>query len=112
MSTADWWQPMSANAPRGEGRAPVLAMRRISIDSIHGWIGARWTLESGQFELAVALPPNTEGEVTLPTASQAEVREGGRSLGQVPGIIGVRTENRKVAIQLGSGSYEFSAPYA
>lgn len=55
----------------------------------------------------VRLPPNTRATVLLPSAGLDDVRENGRGLADDPGVGGARQEAGTVALELGSGDYQF-----
>jgi len=77
------------------------------LDSMYGRIESKWTIEDEGFELAVTIPPNTEGIVHLPAQSVADIAEQGQALDQVEGIREVRQEGETAILTVGSGSYHF-----
>jgi alpha-L-rhamnosidase len=90
-----------------------LSWARASYHSLYGEIASGWEISGGCFSLMVVLPPNTRATVRLPKAgSAAEVTESGLPLGQVIGIAGWREDKGDMVIELGSGEYAFSYPYA
>jgi alpha-L-rhamnosidase len=84
-----------------------LTYASASLDSMYGRIESTWTLEDDAFQLAVTIPPNTEGVVRLPAQSAEDIAEQGQALDQVEGIREIRQEGHTVTLALGSGCYHF-----
>jgi alpha-L-rhamnosidase len=76
-------------------------------DSMYGRIESKWMLEDDDFQLAVTIPPNTEGIVHLLAQSVEDIAEQGQALDQVEGIREIRQEGKTVILTLGSGCYHF-----
>jgi alpha-L-rhamnosidase len=77
------------------------------LDSMYGRIESAWALDGDGFQLAVTVPPNTEGVVHLPAQSDEDVTEQGQALDQVEGVRGIRREGGALLLTLGSGCYHF-----
>lgn len=84
-----------------------LTYASASLDSMYGRIESKWTLEDDGFQLAVAIPANTESAVHLPAQSVEAITEQGQALDQVEGIRKIRQEGETVILTLGSGHYDF-----
>jgi alpha-L-rhamnosidase len=56
-----------------------------------------------------AVPPNTVATAWVPTTDAAGVTEGGRPIGEAPGVVAVGEEPGCLTLTLGSGIYEFDA---
>jgi alpha-L-rhamnosidase len=84
-----------------------LTYARARLDSMHGRIESKWTLEDDDFQLAVTIPANTEGIVHLPARSVDDITERGQPLSHIEGIREVRQEGETVILTLGSGQYQF-----
>lgn len=84
-----------------------LSSASAKLKSMYGDIESSWMIEEGIFRLAVEVPPNTTAEVLLPGADFKDVREGGKTLGEVSGILGHSRENEGLALRIGSGRYVF-----
>jgi alpha-L-rhamnosidase len=78
------------------------------LDSMYGRIESEWRRDDNHFQLAVTIPPNTEGVVHLSAQSVEDIAEQGHTLDQVEGIREIRQEGETVIITLGSGCYCFS----
>jgi alpha-L-rhamnosidase len=76
-------------------------------DSMYGRIESKWMLEDDDFQLAVTIPPNTEGIVHLLAQSVEDIAEQGQALDQVEGIREIRQAGKTVILTLGSGCYHF-----
>ncbi len=84
-----------------------LTYASASLDSMYGRIESKWTLGDDVFQVAVTIPPNTEGNVHLPTQSVENITEQGQVLNQVEGVREIRQEGETVIITVGSGHYHF-----
>lgn len=85
---------------------------RASHESMYGRVSSGWTLRDGTFELTVEVPANTRAAVRLPGAKAVDAREGGQALAIGNGITNVRQEEGAVVVDVGSGSYRFTYPFA
>jgi alpha-L-rhamnosidase len=79
-------------------------------ETMYGRVGSEWTVNDGQFELAILVPANTRATVRLPEASVARVTESGRTLAGGNGIAAHRQDGAAVVVEVGSGSYRFAYP--
>ncbi len=93
-------------APRPGGG---LTSARISIATRYGMLASSWRLEGGTFTLDVTVPPNSWSTVTLPGTTLDAVREGGRALAGDAGVRSARQAGPDVVVEVGSGSYRFTA---
>jgi alpha-L-rhamnosidase len=78
--------------------------------SPYGPITTAWKRDAGQFELNVAIPPNTTATVWVPAADPADVTESGRSALQAQGVKLLRAEANAAVFEVESGNYTFRAP--
>jgi alpha-L-rhamnosidase len=74
-----------------------------SYQSIRGKIDVDWKIESNQFKLNVAVPVNTVAEVWIPSKENSTVMENGKAADHV------RYEKGYAVVNVGSGSYAFTA---
>ncbi|HEU5122908.1 MAG TPA: family 78 glycoside hydrolase catalytic domain [Verrucomicrobiae bacterium] len=88
-----------------------LTWARASYDSIHGKIVSDWKRENGQFILKIRIPANTTATVFLPAKSLDSITESGRPAGQSEGVKFLRQENGRAIFAIGSGEYNFHAPF-
>jgi alpha-L-rhamnosidase len=77
-------------------------------ETMYGPASSEWTLDGGQFELVVTVPPNARATVRLPMAQLAGVTESGQALATGPGIAAVRQDGEAVVAEIGSGRYRFA----
>jgi alpha-L-rhamnosidase len=61
--------------------------------------------------MKVAIPANTTATVRLPALDAAKVTEGGRALGDSPGIKQIGQDPSHLLLQVESGSFEFRSTY-
>jgi len=92
--------------PQPGGR---LAWARTSYNSIQGPIATSWEIEDRDLRLNVTIPANTTATVYLPTSDAASVREGKRPAMQAPGVRLVGMQDGNVILEVGSGTYKFTA---
>lgn len=84
-----------------------LTYASAGLDSMYGRIESKWMLEDDSFQLAVTIPPNTEGIVHLQAQSVDDIAEQGQALDQVEGIRAIRQEAKMIILTVGSGCYHF-----
>ena len=84
---------------------------RGQYDSIHGRILSEWSIEKGLFKLHVVVPPNTTATVRVPGAKVGDVKEGGGPAVKARGVGDFQNVEDGSEFDVGSGSYQFSAPY-
>lgn len=79
-----------------------------SFASASGEIRSEWKKENGRLKLNVTIPPNTTAVVHIPTTSEKDVTEGGKTISGNAGLKFLKSENGKSIYEVTSGSYEFS----
>lgn len=79
--------------------------------SIAGLIVSAWSVEGDTLTLRVRVPANTRARVYVPASDGAEVREGGRPAGEAEGVRPAGREADCAVFEVGSGEYEFTAPW-
>ena len=77
---------------------------------MRGRIVSDWKVKDGRFELTVTIPPNTTASVCLPTANVVSVLESGWPAIKAEGVKGFRVEDGRTLLEVGSGTYHFTAP--
>jgi alpha-L-rhamnosidase len=75
-----------------------------SHETPYGRVESAWNVSGGRMSLSLRIPPNTSASVLLPGAALDQVAEAGG----MPA--GARQEQSGVAVELGSGRYQFSYP--
>jgi hypothetical protein len=88
---------------------PGVAWVRASHESPRGRVAVAWQREGDAFRLEVELPPNTSGEVWVPSGDAGDVKEDGRPAGQAAGVRFLRREGDRALFDVGSGRYSFSS---
>jgi alpha-L-rhamnosidase len=86
-----------------------LTRAEASLETMYGRLASSWTLDSAAFRLTATVPPNTWSTVRLPNATLARVTESGRAAAQAPGVRAARQDGADVVIEVGSGTYQFTA---
>ncbi len=81
-----------------------------SYESVRGTVRSSWRLEDDLLYFDVEIPVNTTAVVQIPTRDSTSIREGGRSLNEVPVIRELPTTTSDTArYVLRSGRYSFTA---
>jgi alpha-L-rhamnosidase len=86
-----------------------LTAASATYQSLYGEIVSSWRIEDEQFTLTVTVPANTTATVVIPTRLGRQVTEGGQGLETVAGVTQVRQEQEATLIEVGSGTYTFTA---
>lgn len=90
-------------------RAGDLTWVRAEYTSMYGVIRSAWSLEGKRFQLNLTVPVNVTATVYIPASDVNHVTEGGKAAVSAAGVKWLRTENRAVVFEVGSGDYEFTA---
>jgi alpha-L-rhamnosidase len=89
----------------GEG----LEWAKANLQSMYGQIRSAWKKdEIGNIQLDLTIPVNTTAVVSLLKADKDKVKENGKDLGAIDGILSVHEQSDGVDISLTSGSYTFT----
>lgn len=102
--SAPGYKVVRINPIVGEGLSWVNA----SFDSPHGLIECNWRRETTGLSIEVMIPANTTGIVILPASDVTTVREGGRPVASVEGVMFLRLESGSSTFAVGSGRYHFT----
>jgi alpha-L-rhamnosidase len=90
-------------------RDPRLDAARTVYDSIRGRIASRWAVDQDErIALEVTIPANTTATVSLPLPQGRPLTESGRPLGDAEGVKVLSTEEDRVVLEVGSGTYRFA----
>ncbi len=82
-----------------------------SLDTLHGTIASEWRVEGGRLHLNVSVPPNTTGQLHLPTRDADRVREGGKPASTATGVKALGAAGDRAVFRLEPGRYSFDAAY-
>lgn len=82
-----------------------------SYDSIHGKIKSDWKLNQEKLSMQITIPPNTTATIRVPTSAPKRVQESGIPISKAPGIKILRSEKGALYLEVGSGKYQFTAPF-
>jgi alpha-L-rhamnosidase len=86
-----------------------LEYAKTSYQSGYGKILTFWKREGDTFRLRVIIPVNTTASVILPQGGKPEnIRESGKPLNEVQGILSSKQDIEDVLLELGSGDYDFT----
>ena len=77
-------------------------------DTRFGTLSSGWKIDGGKLAVDAIIPPNTTATIYLPAANESDITEGGKKLSLIKDIKVGGTENGKVILKVGSGTYHFS----
>jgi alpha-L-rhamnosidase len=75
-----------------------------------GTVSSHWEHDGDTATLRVTIPANSTARVYLPITKLEEVWEEGKAVAEADGIEIICTEESKLCIGIGSGSYNFTFP--
>jgi alpha-L-rhamnosidase len=75
----------------------------------YGKVSSHWKIDGGNLLMHVEIPANTTATVYIPTANAAGITEKGVALSSAPGVtMANESAAGYVAVNVGSGTYDFS----
>ncbi len=87
-----------------------LTRAKADYESVRGRIVSDWKIERGQFALRTIVPANTTATVYVATKDASQVKEGDRPAASAEGVKFVRQADGCAVYEVGSGTYQFTAP--
>lgn len=87
-----------------------LTYAKGSFRSPYGLIESDWQTSGKQFNLKVSIPVNTKAEIWVPAGDASEVKEGGKTTGEIREIKFLRMEEGYAVFATGSGQYNWESP--
>ena len=84
-----------------------LTYSKASFESPYGTIASGWERRDGKVKVKVIIPANTIATIILPVASADKVTESGKQLSQNIYLKNIKTSDRKLIMEAGSGEYSF-----
>jgi alpha-L-rhamnosidase len=84
---------------------------RASHKSAYGKIESDWKIKNDEILWRIKIPPNTTATAYIPTTMPDKVYESGRLISQTPDIVKRKPTETRLVVELGPGSYEFTAPF-
>lgn len=75
----------------------------------YGTAAVHWKKDNGIFTMDVTIPANTTARVYLPASASDHLKEGEKNVSEVSGIKVIGKEGTYVLVEVGSGTYHFSA---
>jgi alpha-L-rhamnosidase len=85
-----------------------LTFARADLQTYYGKVSAHWKTENGRLQLDVEIPANTKATVYIPASTVESIKEGGRALTSVKELEVRGKEGDYIAVEVGSGSYQFT----
>lgn len=82
---------------------------KASYQSRYGTILSHWKKQKTQMNWNIQVPANAKALVFIPAHSVDAVRENGKKIASAEGVKFLKTEGDRVIVEVGSGSYQFTA---
>ncbi|HZF65569.1 MAG TPA: alpha-L-rhamnosidase C-terminal domain-containing protein, partial [Chitinophagaceae bacterium] len=86
-----------------------LTSASADLDTYYGKVRAGWNLQNNKLQLNVSVPANTTAVVYIPAKNSGVVKESNKALSSVKDVKILGQEKEYVKVELGSGSYSFTA---
>ncbi len=83
-----------------------------SYNSINGTISSAWNWKGNKVLMNIEIPVNTKAKVHIPTAKISDIKEGNKRISKVSSIKILETNEKETILEIGSGTYFFSAKAA
>jgi alpha-L-rhamnosidase len=83
-----------------------------SLDTYYGKVISSWKLINDNLEMSISVPANTKATVHIPTTTSSSIKEMDKLISDVPDIKILKSSNREVIVELGSGDYRFQSLFA
>jgi alpha-L-rhamnosidase len=84
-----------------------LNFAKASFESSYGTIASGWERKDGKIIITVTIPVNTTATVSLPADITSRVTEGGKALAGNNSFTNIRTSDKRIVFEAGSGVYIF-----
>jgi alpha-L-rhamnosidase len=84
-----------------------LTYSKASFESPYGKIASGWERKEGKVIVKVSIPVNTTATIILPAVSTDKVTADGKALSQNLYLKDVKTADKRITMQAGSGEYDF-----
>ncbi len=88
-----------------------LTSAKASVHGMYGVVASAWEVKDGTMTMKIEVPANTKASIRLPAAKLEVVMESGKALGSNSAVTSARQVEDAVALDAGSGSYEFVYKY-
>ena len=79
-------------------------------DTMHGRVASSWRIQGDRIRVEVTIPANTQAEIHLPDCDVSRIKENGKPLPEVGGILWRFKHPHEAVLEVGSGTWRFSAP--
>jgi alpha-L-rhamnosidase len=77
----------------------------------YGLAASEWKLSNGKFTWHITIPANSRANILVPSATLEAITGNGKPVMQLDGVKYVRIENKRINLELGSGTYTIECPY-
>ncbi|HLA58480.1 MAG TPA: alpha-L-rhamnosidase C-terminal domain-containing protein, partial [Puia sp.] len=79
------------------------------LETGYGKLSVYWKVNNGNFSMDVEIPSNTTATIFIPASTAASISENGKALSDKKEILVKGKEGKYIELQIGSGTYHFSA---
>jgi alpha-L-rhamnosidase len=84
-----------------------LSYSKATFESPYGSVASGWEKKDGKILIKIRVPANATATVVLPTENSSGITEGSKPLSENKNFSDVRTVDKKVMLEAGSGEYNF-----
>lgn len=84
-----------------------LTYAKASFESAYGTIRSGWERRDGTITVKVRIPANTTATIMLPVEASSKVTEGGKPISAISDFSNIRTTDKRIVFEAGSGDYVF-----
>ncbi len=105
-ATGAGWKRFEVAPTPGGG----LTQAKASLETPYGLAVSEWHFVNRRLELDVTVPPNTQAQIAIPSASDNGVTESGRPLADLREATNARALNGRLTFTVPAGVYHFGAP--
>jgi alpha-L-rhamnosidase len=87
-----------------------LSYSRATFESSYGTVASGWEIKDNKLIVNVKIPANTTATIMLPVDDPSKVTLEGKRLTDNKAFSSIKTDNKKLLIEAGSGNYSFELP--
>jgi alpha-L-rhamnosidase len=80
---------------------------KASFESPYGTISSGWERKEGKLIFKVRIPSNTTATIALPVNDASKITEGGKAISLSTDFTKIRTADKNIMFEAGSGDYVF-----
>jgi alpha-L-rhamnosidase len=87
-----------------------LSYSKATFESSYGTVASGWERKDNKIILSVKIPANSTATIILPVDQASKVSSDGKALAENTAFSSIKTDNKKLLIEAGSGNYTLEFP--